>query len=380
MLNVRRGLDCYEQELQLRKPTGFLSTHSIQNHPNDVFIHRYKMKLCNVNQEIVNPNFENGNLGAIAQTLAIEKALLAYVGFYSVATRGEITDKTLDKAKLFNMRSELTHGFDRYAEDLNRALVWYVQGDWYKNSQSLIILHNFLNAIMIKVGGFKNDRDPLSPIRNTDFISLWLLRMNGDYETEQFRLLTELKKLITQSLRRFMPHIFETYYTYKVTSTNRGLFVEIDVLSCFKFDNMDSVIFNLLNTRKDTYFSKLFPLNYPIGADLAAFCPLLRSVDMTFQQKLHPLSLLKNERKKYFMSIENQLKRAEEDQFSSSDDENFLSPTRAINAEAISPTPNQAPRLVLPKVQSSPKMEAAKNDQGVFITPNRPVRKRRRPQ
>ena len=182
MLNVRRGLDCYEQELQLRKPVGYMNTHCIQNHPNDIIIHRYKLKLCNHKQEIANLNFEKGDLGIIAQSLALERAFLAYLGYFSVATRGENFEKTLDGAKLFKMKNELSEGFDHYADDMNRALIWYLQDDWYKNSLSVITLHNFLSAIMTKIGGFKAERDPLSPIRNPNFVSFILLRMNGNYE------------------------------------------------------------------------------------------------------------------------------------------------------------------------------------------------------
>ena len=364
MFNLKRALDCYQQELLLNKPNGYVNTHCIQNAPNDVYIHRYKVKLCSKNTHsklIINPTFEKGDFGTVARILALERSILAYLGYYSVATRGESKVDVINQAHLYNMRNELNCKFNEYADDMNKGLIWHLSDSWFQNPKNIVILHNFLSAVMTNIGGFKMDRDPLSPIRNFEFASQWMLRMNGDFEVSQLQLLEDLKKLVTGPLKHFWPNITETYYSYKMVPNNRGLFVEIDVLTSYKFTNMDKIIRNLLDSRKDTFFDKLFPIGMSVGADLAVFSDITTATGRVFFNKVHhPYDYMRKERFSFFMTIENQKKLAAKDDFSSSDDENFLSPSKESNTRSN-------------KV-STPIGSAEHQKENPLLTPRKPVR------
>ena len=91
MLSIKRGLDCYQAEVLLNKPYGYNSTHVIVNQPNDIFCHRFNIKLCSADANIKNPTFKHGDLGIIVQGLAQEKALLSYLGFFALACRENYT-------------------------------------------------------------------------------------------------------------------------------------------------------------------------------------------------------------------------------------------------------------------------------------------------
>ena len=86
------------------------------------------------------------------------------------------------------------------------------------------------------------------------------------------------------------------------------------------------------------------------------------------------------------MSIEKQRQRAQDDNFSSSDDENFLSPVRdngkkdvankdqvEISLQQLLPQPvvNSTRKITVENVKS--------HGEDIFPTPTRPARKRRRP-
>ena len=133
MLSIRKGLDCYQAENLLDKPYGYNSTHVIVNVPNDIYCHRYNLKLCSKNAQIRNLDFQKGLLGDIMQGLAIERGLLAYIGFHALVCRDGPPDKgEINKQKLYGLRNETDHGFDRFASDFNNGIIWHLQNEWYK--------------------------------------------------------------------------------------------------------------------------------------------------------------------------------------------------------------------------------------------------------
>ena len=176
----------------------------------------------------------------------------------------------------------------------------------------------------------------------------------------------------------FWPNISETYYAYKMVPNNRGLFVEIDVLTGYKFDKMDRVIRCLLDTRKDTFYDKLFPLEISLGPDLTSFCDFPTTTGRVFFNKVHhPVGLMRNERISFFMTIENQKKLSEKDDFSSSDDENFLSPTKVTQTRSNKdPKKASSPKHQNENPMVTPKRSTDKNHD--FKTPDSPVIRRKK--
>ena len=235
-----------QTENMLNKPFGYNSTHVIVNQPNDIYCHRFNLKLCSNGANIQNLMYKHGDIGTIMQGIAQEKAILAYLGFYAQTVREKSTTRgEINKQKLYGLRTETDHGFDRFSEDFNNGIVWHLQNEWYKNHNSIIDLHNFINAVFNQILGCGASRDPLSPIRNQPFAAKPLQRMDGIYEMEQFRLLTELKNFVTKQLRFNHPKVIETYYSYRPYSNNRGIFVEIDIFSSCQFENMDQITHKL---------------------------------------------------------------------------------------------------------------------------------------
>ena len=327
MLSIKKGLDCYQSEKLLDKPYGYNSTHVIVNAPNDIHCHRFNIKLCSKGANIRNPNFKKGNMGDLMHHLAIEKALLAYIGFHALTCRDfETTRGEVSKAKLFGLRNETDHGFDRMASDFNNGIIWLLQNEWYRNHNSIISLHNFLNMFFNSVLGCKTRRDPLSPIREVVFAAKPLERMNGTYEKDQLKLLVELKNYVTKQIRFNHPKVVETFYSYRPHCNNRGIFLEIDIYMSCQFDLLDQVLHTMLDSRKGTYFQKLFQADVPLGVDLVAFY-LPDKVEKRFVfGKNHPENVFESEREIGFMSIEQHEKLVAEDEFSSSDDEHLVSP------------------------------------------------------
>ena len=373
MLSIKRGLDCYQAEALLNKPYGYNSTHVIVNTPNDLFVHRFNIKLCSKGAQIKNPTFKLGDLGVIVQGIAMEKALLSYLGFFALTCREKATSRgEINKQKLYNLRTETDHGFDRFSSDFNNAIVWHLQSEWYQNHSSIIALHNFVNSVFNQVLGCGVARDPLSPIKNRISAAKPLMRMDGAYEKEQFRLLTELKNFVTKQLRFNHPKLIETFYSYKPYTNNRGIFVEIDVFNCCQFDKVDQVVHNLLDSRKGTFFQKLFWTELPLGVDLISFYrPIQSASDFTFG-KDHPNDLLLTEREIGFMSLDEQLKLRNIDDFSSSDDEDFMnhSPIHFSSRQKQSVNKDLPADPKTPQTKLMPPPEC--------VTPSKTTRKRKR--
>ena len=307
--------------------------------PNDIYCHRYNLKLCSKNAQIRNLDFQKGLLGDIMQGLAIERGLLAYIGFHALVCRDGPPDKgEINKQKLYGLRNETDHGFDRFASDFNNGIIWHLQNEWYKNHDSIVALHNFLNMVFNQVLGSKTKRDPLSPIREFIFAAKPLERMNGTYEKGQLNLLIELKNFVTKQIRFNHPKVMETFYSYRPYVNNRGIFVEIDIYLCCQFQLLDGIMHNMLSARKNTYFNKLFSKETPLGIDLMTFYSSHISHGIGEFGKTHPSDLLKTEREIGFMSIEKQKELVQKDDFTSSDDENLFSPlnSKSTNKRATS--------------------------------------------
>ena len=360
MLSVKRGLDCYQSEVLLTKPYGYNSTHVIVNQPNDIFCHRFNVKLCSKDAKIKNPMYKHGNIGTIVQGLALEKALLSYLGFFALTCREQVTTRgEINKQKLYSLRSETDYGFDRFASDFNSALVWHLQSEWYHNHQSIIALHNFINAVCNQIFGGGAARDPLSPIRNNVFAAKPLIKMDGAYEGEQFVLLTELKNFVTKQLRFNHPKLIETYYSYKPYTNSRGIFVEIDIFNCCQFGQVDEIMHNMLSSRRGTYFQKLFNNDLPLGIDLITFYKPISNRKFIFG-KSHPDNLLLAERDIGFLSLDEQLENESKDGFSSSDDEDFINRSPILFRKRKSPSTSKEnseenlTQLMPPPVEATP--------------------------
>ena len=369
MLSFKRGLDCYQSETLLNKPYGYNSTHVIVNQPNDIFCHRFNIKLCSKDAKIKNALYKHGDIGTIVQGIALEKALLSYMGFFALTCREKATSRgEISKQKLYSLRNETDYGFDRFASDFNSALVWHLQSEWYHNHDSIITLHNFVNAVFNQILGCGASRDPLSPIKNVIFAAKPLLRMNGAYEKDQFKLLTELKNFVTKQLRFNHPKLIETYYSYKPYTNNRGIFVEIDVYNCCQFDRVDEIMHNMLNGRKGTFFQKLFDIELPLGVDLITFYKPVPDREFVFG-KLHPNDLLLTERDIGFMSLDELMPIGLNDDFSSSDDEDFLRRSPIITSRK-SPsvnkeTDNKNTQLMPPPTNTTPSKVSRKRKRSI---------------
>ena len=374
MNSINKGLHCYEGKSDLYVPHGYMGTKTIKNEPNNIIQHKFQLKLCSAESEIYNPDYTRGNFGAVIRLLALERALGVFLGFHSETTdHKSSTNKILNKVHLYDIKKEVATGFSIYNKELVRQVFWQLQNvEWFKDSESLIILHNFLVAVSHTVFGCKTPSSPLSPQRNNKFYSKLLKDLNGQNELEQLDCFNQLSNIFKRGLLSKYPQIVKIYAAYKPWTTRTGLFVDINIYIGCNFNGINTVMSNLINTQRG-FFCEIFS-GGPFGLDLARFHDGgAFLIDDSFGIKPDN-DILKIERHSYFLPEEScQAQERVDDGFSSSDDEDIIIRSRRPSVDATVKNEND------PNAQNTPDRPDA---DAIFVNPNNtPIRRttRKRP-
>ena len=324
MLRILKGLNCYNEDTNYYKPYGFQCTSTIRNAPHDLKVTKFNLVLSNGEANYYNPNYEKGDIGQILRLVACERAFLAYLAFF-----GQLMEpqpfRSLNKAKLYEIRKLVPKGFEEYSPELVQKLLWLLQdSDWFRDGHAINALHNFLTALVHNVFGSLSPNKLKSPVRDRKFICVPFRRMDGEYEHNQWNIFNDLVNLVTKPLLQEFPHIVETYYSYKPILTHKTLSLEINVIISCRFTGLTTVVNNLFASKEGHYYHKLFPKVENIGFDLNIFAKTDSKAienENNFGKSCPNDLFMKNRSLLGFRTVEAYLKQSKLDDFSSTENE-----------------------------------------------------------
>ena len=255
---LQDGLEAYQADKALLKPTGFLKAVKLMNDTFPIVTNSYALKLCSNRKNFTKEFFQTVDFKAIGTILALERSFSAFLAYLTFSNKG-VPESTspLEVKNLYKLRKNgQVNEFRTYTSSLNQQILWELMSvTWSKDSNSIRKLHDFFIKIIHTTFGWRL----LPQSDDPNFVCGPLLRANGVNELEQLDLLSNLVQHICMSVSKSQPILALFCYAHRLKIQGDEIWIEIETIQSFQFTGVFKSVCQFYEGRKDFLLFTLRP-------------------------------------------------------------------------------------------------------------------------
>ena len=253
---IINGLDAYQTDRALLKPTGFIKSSKTFHDVYPIVTNIFSIKLCSNKNSLDVATFERIDFKALGTLFAMERSFTSFLGYLINANKGAPESNTpLEVRDFYRLQKNgNVNEFRSYTKALNKQIIWKLMSvNWSKDSESIRKLHDFIIKVIHCNFGWRM----LTQSEQTDFICGPLSRADGPFELEQLNILQNLIQHICMSIVQTQPLLSNFFYSHRLITKGPELWIEIETVQALRFRGLSKVVKQFFEGRRDFVVFKL---------------------------------------------------------------------------------------------------------------------------